>query len=106
MGIYVCLFQLVSETATKAGSEVAPNQEVQQELNKAQEQLSKTQEELSALKGEVQKKQEEVSKVKHDQCKSLFFFPNLIFYHIYQKIKKGSWRDLRYLEQKSSALCI
>lgn len=75
MGIYVCLFQLVSETATKAGSEVAPNQEVQQELKKAQEQLSKTQEELSALKGEVQKKQEEVSKVKHDQRKSLFFSP-------------------------------
>lgn len=88
MGIYVCLFQLVSETATKAGSEVAPNQEVQQELKKAQEQLSKTQEELSALKGEVQKKQEEVSKVKHDQRKSFFFF-NLIFYHIYQKIKKA-----------------
>ncbi|KAL3987968.1 KAT8 regulatory NSL complex subunit 1 [Sarotherodon galilaeus] len=61
--------KLVSETATKAGSEVAPNQEVQQELKKAQEQLSKTQEELSALKGEVQKKQEEVSKVKHDQRK-------------------------------------
>nr|XP_014268193.2 nucleoprotein TPR isoform X1 [Maylandia zebra] len=54
--------KLVSETATKAGSEVAPNQEVQQELNKAQEQLSKTQEELSALKGEVQKKQEEAQK--------------------------------------------
>ncbi|CAI5642275.1 unnamed protein product [Oreochromis niloticus] len=54
--------KLVSETATKAGSEVAPNQEVQQELKKAQEQLSKTQEELSALKGEVQKKQEEAQK--------------------------------------------
>uniref|UniRef100_A0A3Q3CA94 Nucleoprotein TPR n=1 Tax=Haplochromis burtoni TaxID=8153 RepID=A0A3Q3CA94_HAPBU len=64
MGIYVCLFQLVSETATKAGSEVAPNQEVQQELKKAQEQLSKTQEELSALKGELSE-----SKIKEEQLK-------------------------------------
>uniref|UniRef100_A0A3P8NC41 Nucleoprotein TPR n=1 Tax=Astatotilapia calliptera TaxID=8154 RepID=A0A3P8NC41_ASTCA len=64
MGIYVCLFQLVSETATKAGSEVAPNQEVQQELNKAQEQLSKTQEELSALKGELSE-----SKIREEQLK-------------------------------------
>uniref|UniRef100_A0A669DHI5 Nucleoprotein TPR n=1 Tax=Oreochromis niloticus TaxID=8128 RepID=A0A669DHI5_ORENI len=64
MGISVCLFQLVSETATKAGSEVAPNQEVQQELKKAQEQLSKTQEELSALKGELSE-----SKVREEQLK-------------------------------------
>uniref|UniRef100_A0A3Q4M528 Nucleoprotein TPR n=1 Tax=Neolamprologus brichardi TaxID=32507 RepID=A0A3Q4M528_NEOBR len=55
---------LVSETATKAGSEVAPNQEVQQELKKAQEQLSKTQEELSALKGELSE-----SKIREEQLK-------------------------------------
>lgn len=55
------MFQLVSETAAKAGSEAAPNQEAQQELNKVQEELKKTQEELNTLKAEIQKKQEEVN---------------------------------------------
>lgn len=58
----VCMFQLVEETAAKAGSEVGLSQEVQQELTKAQEELNKAREELTTLKQEVQKKQEEVSR--------------------------------------------
>lgn len=52
--------QLVSESATKGGAELAPSQEAQQELAKTQEELKKTQEELNSLKEEVQKKLEEV----------------------------------------------
>lgn len=58
---HFCASQLVSETASKAGSEAVPNQEAQQELNKVQEELEKTREELNTLKEEAQKKQEEVS---------------------------------------------
>lgn len=54
------MFQLVAETAAKAGSEAAPSQEVQQELTKAQEELNKAREELITLKAEVQNKQEAV----------------------------------------------
>lgn len=57
----VCVFQVVEETAAKAGSEASPSQEVQQELTKAQEELNKAREERNTLKEEVQKKQEEVS---------------------------------------------
>uniref|UniRef100_A0A8C6PTA8 Nucleoprotein TPR n=1 Tax=Nothobranchius furzeri TaxID=105023 RepID=A0A8C6PTA8_NOTFU len=51
--LFVCVFQLVSETAAKTGSEAAPSQESQQELNKVQEELKKTQEELNTLKEEL-----------------------------------------------------
>ncbi|XP_053293846.1 nucleoprotein TPR isoform X2 [Pleuronectes platessa] len=54
--------KLVAETASKAGSEAGPSQEVQQELAKAQEELNKAREELKTLKEDVQKKQQETQK--------------------------------------------
>lgn len=56
----------MAETATKAGSEAAPNQDLTQQLSKAQEELVKSKEEVKALKEEMQKKQQEVSTV-HQQ---------------------------------------
>ncbi|XP_008332910.1 nucleoprotein TPR-like isoform X1 [Cynoglossus semilaevis] len=58
--------KLVAETATKAGSEAAPNQDLTQQLSKAQEELVKSKEEVKALKEEMQKKQQETQKAQHD----------------------------------------